>query len=140
MPSCRRPSSARQSVRSKPEDLGLGALIVGYPVHLQYAGLDLGIVDLIRIGQAFIYLSLIFSVTSGVQYVQLFGEAVDAKEKARKKPRSSSIHPKRELEAGGGSVGSSGADGAEKGPIVPPPAPVPGEIATPAEARNAEES
>ncbi len=27
MPRCRRPSSARQSVRTKPEDLNLGALI-----------------------------------------------------------------------------------------------------------------
>ena len=29
MPSCRRPSSARQSVRSEPENPGLGALIGG---------------------------------------------------------------------------------------------------------------
>lgn len=113
--------------------IGLVALIVGYPVHLQYAGIDLGIVDLIRIGQAFIYLSLIFSVTSGVQYVQLFGEAVDAKEKARKKPRSSSIHPKKEPEAAPREAG-------ENGVTVPRPAPLPSEIVAPGGARRAEES
>ncbi len=60
--------------------LGIILLLCGYPYHLSYLGLDLGVVDFIRVGRALVYLSLVFSVASAAQYVRLFGAAVEAKE------------------------------------------------------------
>jgi CDP-diacylglycerol--glycerol-3-phosphate 3-phosphatidyltransferase len=68
--------------------IGIVALILGAPYHMHYAWIDLGVVDLIRVGRAFVYLSLIFSVASAVQYFSLFGDAVQAKE-AKRKERAS---------------------------------------------------
>ncbi len=65
---------------------GIIALVVGYPYRLDYLGIDLGIVDLVHVGRALIYLSLVFSVASAAQYGQLFGEAVEAKEKKLNEP------------------------------------------------------
>ena len=48
---------------------------------MHYAWIDLGVINLIHVGHAFIYLSLGFSLFSAVQYVSLFGDAVQAKEK-----------------------------------------------------------
>lgn len=56
--------------------LGIILLLCGYPYHMRY----LGIVDFIPVGQALVYLSLVFSVASAAQYVRLFGAAVEAKE------------------------------------------------------------
>lgn len=61
--------------------IGIIALLLGYPYHLSYAGIDLGTVDLIHVGRALVYLSLAFSLGSAVQYVRLFAAAVDAKDK-----------------------------------------------------------
>ena len=38
-------------------------------------------------GRALVYLSLVFSVASAIDYVRLFGAAVEAKEEKRKKRR-----------------------------------------------------
>ncbi|HEX3344311.1 MAG TPA: CDP-diacylglycerol--glycerol-3-phosphate 3-phosphatidyltransferase [Polyangiaceae bacterium] len=63
--------------------IGIIALVLGYPYHLSYAGLDLGVVELVHVGRALVYLSLLFSFASAAQYVSLFAEAVEAKEKRR---------------------------------------------------------
>ncbi len=61
--------------------IGIIALLLGYPYHLSYAGIDLGVCEMNHIGQALVYLSLVFSFGSAVQYVRLFAAAVEAKEK-----------------------------------------------------------
>jgi CDP-diacylglycerol--glycerol-3-phosphate 3-phosphatidyltransferase len=63
--------------------IGIIALVLGYPYHLSFAGLDLGVVDLVHVGRTLVYLSLLFSFASAAQYVRLFAEAVEAKEKRR---------------------------------------------------------
>ena len=63
--------------------IGIIALVLGYPYHLTYLGIDLGVVDVVHVGRALIYISLVFSVASAAQYVHLFGQAVDAKEAKR---------------------------------------------------------
>jgi CDP-diacylglycerol--glycerol-3-phosphate 3-phosphatidyltransferase len=68
--------------------IGIVALLVGYPYHLSYLGIDLGIVDVVLVGRMLVYLSLVFSVASAVEYVRLFGLAVDAKEAKRKEKAS----------------------------------------------------
>jgi CDP-diacylglycerol--glycerol-3-phosphate 3-phosphatidyltransferase len=47
---------------------------------------DLGKVDLVNVGRALIYVSLVFSVTSAVEYVSLFAQAVEAKDRRRRQP------------------------------------------------------
>lgn len=64
--------------------IGIVALLVGYPYHLAYVGIDLGIVDVVLVGRMLVYLSLVFSLASAVEYVRLFGLAVEAKETKRK--------------------------------------------------------
>jgi CDP-diacylglycerol--glycerol-3-phosphate 3-phosphatidyltransferase len=61
--------------------IGIVCLILGYPYHLSYAGIDLGAVDLVHAGRMLVYLSIIFSLASAAQYVRLFVLAVEAKEK-----------------------------------------------------------
>ncbi len=61
--------------------IGILALIIGYPYHLSLGFVDLGEVDLVVVGRSVVYVSLIFSVTSAFQYVGLFAEAVEAKER-----------------------------------------------------------
>ncbi len=68
--------------------IGIVALLVGYPYRLSYLGIDLGIVDVVLVGRMLVYLSLVFSVASAVEYVRLFGLAVDAKESKRKEKAS----------------------------------------------------
>ena len=63
--------------------IGIIALVLGYPYHLSFAGLDLGVVDLVHVGRTLVYLSLLFSFASAAQYVRLLAEAVEAKEKRR---------------------------------------------------------
>ena len=60
--------------------IGIIALVLGYPYHLAYLGIDLGVVDLVQVGRMLVYLSLVFSVASAAQYLHLFGQAVEAKE------------------------------------------------------------
>src|ERR1700682_5912320 len=63
--------------------IGIIALVLGYPFHLSYAGIDLGLVDMVHVGQMLVYLSLLFSFASAAQYVRLFAAAVEAKENKR---------------------------------------------------------
>jgi len=77
--------SAGQEGKTKTalQMIGIIALLVGYPYHLTYAGLDLGVVDCTVVGRALVYLSLVFSLASAAQYVGLFAQAVEAKEEKR---------------------------------------------------------
>src|SRR5579863_962884 len=59
--------------------IGIVALVLGFPYHMTYLGIDLGVVDMVHVGKALVYLSLLFSFASAAQYVRLFGAAVDAK-------------------------------------------------------------
>jgi CDP-diacylglycerol---glycerol-3-phosphate 3-phosphatidyltransferase len=59
--------------------VGILCLILGYPYHLTLGPLDLGVVDLVYVGRALVYVSLVFSVVSALSYTRLFAEAVDAK-------------------------------------------------------------
>ena len=60
--------------------IGIVALVLGYPYRFRYFGLDLGVVDLCHVGQALVYLSLVFSFASAAQYVRFFATAVEAKD------------------------------------------------------------
>ena len=60
---------------------GILCLIIGYPYHLSLGFIDLGWVDLVKVGRVLVYTSLVFSLVSAFQYVSLFAAAVDAKER-----------------------------------------------------------
>jgi CDP-diacylglycerol--glycerol-3-phosphate 3-phosphatidyltransferase len=66
--------------------VGILCLILGYPYHLWLGPLDLGQVDLVYVGRAIIYVSLVFSILSAFEYLGLFAAAVEAKERARQTP------------------------------------------------------
>jgi len=72
-------------VKTALQMIGIIALLVGYPYHLSYFGLDLGVVDCMKVGRVLVYLSLVFSVASAAQYIGLFAAAVEAKEEKRDK-------------------------------------------------------
>ena len=59
--------------------VGILCLILGYPYHLTLGPLDLGMVDLVVVGRALVYVSLVFSILSALSYTRLFAEAVEAK-------------------------------------------------------------
>ncbi len=59
--------------------VGLLCLILGYPYHLTLGPIDLGEVDLVYVGRALVYVSLVFSIMSALSYTRLFAEAVEAK-------------------------------------------------------------
>lgn len=77
--------SAGQEGKTKTalQMIGIIALLLGYPYPLNYAGIDLGVVDLVKVGRWLVYLSLVFSLASAAQYIHLFAQAVEAKEKRR---------------------------------------------------------
>jgi CDP-diacylglycerol--glycerol-3-phosphate 3-phosphatidyltransferase len=60
--------------------IGILCLILGYPYHLTLGPWDLGWVDLVNVGRALVYISLVFSIVSAVSYVRVFVLAVEAKE------------------------------------------------------------
>lgn len=62
--------------------IGILCLILGYPYALSLGFYDLGEVDLVLVGRALIYISLVFSVTSAIQYVGVFADALAARERA----------------------------------------------------------
>lgn len=64
--------------------VGILCLILGYPYHLDLGVIDLGVVDLVIAGRWLVYVSLVFSLTSAFQYVGLFAEAVEAKDRRGK--------------------------------------------------------
>jgi CDP-diacylglycerol---glycerol-3-phosphate 3-phosphatidyltransferase len=84
--------SAGQDGKTKTalQMIGIIALLLGHPYALAYAGVDLGVVNLTRVGAALVYLSLIFSVASAAQYAQLFVQAVEAKERREDAARNAS--------------------------------------------------
>jgi CDP-diacylglycerol--glycerol-3-phosphate 3-phosphatidyltransferase len=59
--------------------IGIVALVLGFPYHMSYGGLDLGIIDMVHVGRTLVYLSLLFSFASAAQYLRLFAAAVEAK-------------------------------------------------------------
>ena len=61
--------------------IGILCLIIGYPYRLTFGAYDPGWVDLVHVGQGLTYLSLVFSITSGAEYIALFAAAVEAKER-----------------------------------------------------------
>ncbi|MEZ4374543.1 MAG: CDP-diacylglycerol--glycerol-3-phosphate 3-phosphatidyltransferase [Polyangiaceae bacterium] len=61
--------------------VGILCLVIGYPYHLDIGIYDLGVVDLVPVGRWLIYISLVFSFGSGFEYVRLFAEAVEAKDR-----------------------------------------------------------
>jgi len=63
--------------------VGILCLIIGFPYHLSLGFIDMGMVDLVYVGRALIYVSLVFSLTSAVEYMGLFAQAVEAKSKRR---------------------------------------------------------
>jgi CDP-diacylglycerol--glycerol-3-phosphate 3-phosphatidyltransferase len=63
--------------------IGIVALLLGYPYHLTYLGFDCGTVQMVNVGRALVYLSLLFSLASAAQYVRLFGAAVATKDHRR---------------------------------------------------------
>jgi CDP-diacylglycerol--glycerol-3-phosphate 3-phosphatidyltransferase len=73
--------SAGQEGKTKTalQMIGIVALLLGYPFHMAYAGIDMGVVSMVHIGQMLVYLSLLFSFASAAQYLRLFGAAVEAK-------------------------------------------------------------
>lgn len=66
--------------------IGIIALIIGYPYHLTFGFYDLGIVDLVIVGRLLVYVSLVFSLTSALEYAGLFAQAVEAKEQRHRQP------------------------------------------------------
>ena len=74
--------SAGQDGKTKTalQMIGIVALVLGYPYHLSYLGIDLGVVDMVHVGQMLIYVSLLFSFASAAQYIRLFAAAVEAKD------------------------------------------------------------
>jgi CDP-diacylglycerol--glycerol-3-phosphate 3-phosphatidyltransferase len=77
--------SAGQDGKTKTalQMIGIVALLLGYPYHMSYLGIDLGMVDMIHVGRLLVYLSLLFSFASAAQYVRLFAAAVEAKDQRR---------------------------------------------------------
>jgi CDP-diacylglycerol--glycerol-3-phosphate 3-phosphatidyltransferase len=77
--------SAGQEGKTKTalQMIGIVALILGHPYRLSYLGLDLGVVDMVHVGQMLVYLSLLFSIASAAQYVRLFAAAVEARDHRR---------------------------------------------------------
>jgi CDP-diacylglycerol--glycerol-3-phosphate 3-phosphatidyltransferase len=74
--------SAGQEGKTKTalQMIGIVALLLGYPYHMRYLGIDFGVVDMVHVGRSLVYLSLLFSFLSAAQYARLFTAAVDAKE------------------------------------------------------------
>jgi len=75
--------AAGQGGKSKTalQMVGIVCLLLGYPYSLDFGVVDLGMLDLIRVGRALLYLSLVFSLASAIEYGRLFVDAVEAKER-----------------------------------------------------------
>ena len=95
--------SAGQEGKTKTalQMVGVIAILVGFPYPMRYLGfIDLGIVDLARVGRALVYLSLFFSLASAIDYVRIFGAAVEAKDKKLAKERASTSDLSPESDTG----------------------------------------
>ena len=67
-------------VKTALQMIGIVALILGYPYEVNL-GIGFGRIDLVHVGRLLIYLSLVFSITSAAQYMGLFIDAIDVKNK-----------------------------------------------------------
>ena len=76
-------AGAEGKTKTALQMIGIVALVLGYPYHLSYGSIDLGVVDLNHVGQLLVVLSLLFSFASAAQNVRLSAEAVEAKERKR---------------------------------------------------------
>jgi CDP-diacylglycerol--glycerol-3-phosphate 3-phosphatidyltransferase len=78
--------SAGQEGKTKTalQMVGIIVLLYGHSAHLTYLGVDLGIVDLARVGRVLVILSLVWSLTSMAQYISLFSDTVEAKDEKRR--------------------------------------------------------
>jgi CDP-diacylglycerol--glycerol-3-phosphate 3-phosphatidyltransferase len=65
--------------------VGILMLLFGYPYRFDFGLFDLGVVDLVHIGRWLIYVSLVYSVVSAVQYMGVFASAIDVQKKQREK-------------------------------------------------------
>lgn len=65
-------------VKTALQMIGIVCLILGYPYRI-HLGIDFGVVDVVHVGRLLIYLSLVFSLASAAQYMGLFIDAIDAK-------------------------------------------------------------
>lgn len=74
--------SAGQEGKTKTalQMVGIIVLLYGHTAHLVHYGVDLGVVDLARVGRVLVYLSVIWSMTSMAQYISLFSDTVEAKD------------------------------------------------------------
>jgi CDP-diacylglycerol---glycerol-3-phosphate 3-phosphatidyltransferase len=70
-------------IKTALQMIGLIALLLGGDYPFRYLGVDLGLVNLTRVGQAVMYISIAFSLVSAAQYTRLFARAVDSKIKAQ---------------------------------------------------------
>lgn len=61
--------------------IGILCLVLGYPYHVDAGLYDFGVVDLVHVGRLLVYLSLVFSLTSAAEYMGLFVDAIDKKNK-----------------------------------------------------------
>jgi CDP-diacylglycerol--glycerol-3-phosphate 3-phosphatidyltransferase len=61
--------------------IGIVCLILGYPYQIDLFVYDFGRLDLVHVGRLLVYTSLFFSLTSAAQYLGLFVDAIDAKNK-----------------------------------------------------------
>ena len=82
-------AGADGKVKTALQMIGIVALLVGYPYRMTFLVIDLGVVDIVHVGQMLVYLSLVFSLASALQYVRLFGAAVEAKDTKVKADRAS---------------------------------------------------
>lgn len=85
--------SAGQEGKTKTalQMIGIICALSGYPYHLTYLGIDLGVVDLAAVGRLLVYLSLVFSVASAAQYLSLFSDTVEATKEKRSDESQRSI-------------------------------------------------
>jgi CDP-diacylglycerol--glycerol-3-phosphate 3-phosphatidyltransferase len=67
-------------IKTALQMIGIVALLLGYSYPLQYLGVDLGAVNMVHVGQALVYLSLLFSFASAAQYLRVFVAAAEAKD------------------------------------------------------------
>jgi len=70
-------------IKTALQMIGILCLILGYPYHLTLGPLDLGWVDLVVVGRALVYISLVFSIVSAVSYLRVFVMTVEAKAERR---------------------------------------------------------
>jgi CDP-diacylglycerol--glycerol-3-phosphate 3-phosphatidyltransferase len=74
-------AGAEGKTKTALQMIGIVAMVLGYPYHLSYAGIDLGVVDLVHVGRMLVVLSLLFSFASAAQYVRLFAATVEARKR-----------------------------------------------------------